>query len=45
MVIVSHSEEQIKKLCAYAIWLDGKTVAETGVPDEVLQQYNQAERQ
>ena len=44
VVIVSHAEQQIKNLCSSAVWLDGKTVAAAGAPDEVFQKYNEAER-
>ena len=43
VVIVSHAEQQIKNLCSSAVWLDGKTVAAAGAPDEVFQKYNQAQ--
>ena len=43
VVIVSHSEQQIKNLCNRAILLNGKTVEASGTPVEVFKEYYRAQ--
>jgi ABC-type glutathione transport system ATPase component len=40
-MLVSHSSQQIAKLCSRAIWLDGGAIAADGPPDDVLAAYEQ----
>lgn len=42
VVIVSHSDQQIKNLCNRAIWLEGGGIAASGEPATVLEAYNAA---
>ena len=39
VVLVSHTEAQIKSVCNFAIWLNGDVVASKGQPDRVIGQY------
>ena len=39
IVIVSHSMDQIKKICNKVIWLDGGKIKEQGLPKAVCQDY------
>jgi len=40
VVLVSHSMEQVKKLCDRVLWLDAGRIKMTGSPDEVLPAYS-----
>jgi lipopolysaccharide transport system ATP-binding protein len=42
VVIVSHSEAQVKNLCTRAVWLDQGGIRITGAPEEVLAAYSEA---
>ena len=42
VVIVSHTEYQIKTLCTRAVWLDGGEVRMNGEPEEVLEAYSKS---
>jgi ABC-type polysaccharide/polyol phosphate transport system ATPase subunit len=42
MVIVSHSIEQIQRLCDRVIWLDGGRVIGDGAANAILPQYKEA---
>jgi ABC-type polysaccharide/polyol phosphate transport system ATPase subunit len=39
LVIASHSEAVIRRVCTRAIWLDGGRIEADGLPDEVLARY------
>jgi len=41
VVLVSHSEQQIKSICSRAIWINDGKIAAEGEPDYVLQHYRQ----
>ncbi|WP_372882042.1 ABC transporter ATP-binding protein [Psychromonas sp.] len=40
VIIVSHSEDQVKRLSERIVWIDGGKVREQGLPEEVFPQYN-----
>jgi lipopolysaccharide transport system ATP-binding protein len=44
IVLASHDESQVKRLCGRVVWLAGGRVQAAGSPDEVYEQYNAAMR-
>jgi lipopolysaccharide transport system ATP-binding protein len=44
IVLASHDESQVKRLCGRAVWLAGGRVQAAGPPDEVYERYNNAMR-
>lgn len=45
LLFVSHSAEQVKKLCKHALWLEKGRVVMTGTSDEVCDAYIEAQEQ
>jgi lipopolysaccharide transport system ATP-binding protein len=43
ILLVSHNEHDVKKLCSRVIWLDNHKVRLTGEPDEVIKTYQTLE--
>ena len=37
--MVSHSIEQIEKLCTKVVWLENGTIKKIGMPDEICTEY------
>lgn len=44
VVLVSHSEAQINRLCGRAIWIEKGEIVLTGEPEEVTKRYSEATR-
>lgn len=40
VIIVSHSETQVKRLSQRIVWVDGGRVRKEGLPDEIFPEYN-----
>jgi lipopolysaccharide transport system ATP-binding protein len=44
LLFVSHSMDQVRRLCRSAIWIDDGRVREEGTPDEVIRSYEEVAR-
>jgi lipopolysaccharide transport system ATP-binding protein len=44
LLFVSHSMDQVRRLCRRAIWIDDGKVREQGDPDKVIRSYEEASR-
>lgn len=40
VIIVSHSEQQVKRLSQRIVWIDGGRVRKEGLPEEIFPEYN-----